>query len=531
MATKYIFVTGGVVSSLGKGITAASLGRLLKTRGLKVALQKFDPYINVDPGLMSPYQHGEVFVTEGGKETDLDLGHYERFIDVNLANSSSVTAGQIYWMVINKERQGDYKGGTVQVIPHVTNQIKREVFNVSREMESEPDVVITEIGGTVGDIEGQPFLEAIRQIRTEMGAENCLYIHVTLVPYIRASGELKTKPTQHSVKELRSIGIQPDIIVCRSEAPLDDELKRKIGLFCNVQPDCVVQNLDAETLYEIPLLLHKEGLDDIVCRKLKLDCGEADIREWSELVDRHKNLHKKVTVALVGRYIKLRDAYLSDAEALVHGGIANDAEVDIRWVAAQDITPDTVESILGDCQGVLLPSDFSSHGAEGKLLAAEYARKNGLAFLGIGMGMHMALAGYGENVVGIPGIQSAQVDPDTTSPIAKLSREDADPQDKSLFRLGAEPVKLIPGTRIYEAYGAEDIKERHRCKYELDEETIGRLKGVVISGRQPEKGFIEAVELENHPWFVGVQYEPQFLSRPNRAHPLFREFIAAALKK
>ncbi|HQO43906.1 MAG TPA: CTP synthase, partial [Bacillota bacterium] len=453
--TKYIFITGGVVSSLGKGITAASLGRLLKSRGLKVSLQKMDPYLNIDPGTMSPYQHGEVFVTDDGAETDLDLGHYERFTDTNLTKNSNVTTGKIYWTVISKERKGDYLGGTVQVIPHITNEIKSRIYRVADE--SNPDVVITEIGGTVGDIESLPFLEAIRQIRYEVDRENVLFIHVTLVPYLSKAGELKTKPTQHSVKELRSIGIQPDIIVCRTEKPISGEMKDKIGLFCNLDGDSVVQNLDAENLYEVPLLLHNEGLDSLVIKKLGIKCGEAELSEWAEMVNKIKNLKNKVTIALVGKYTELHDAYMSVAEALKHAGIANDSEIEIKWVHSGDILESNVKEYLDGADGVLVPGGFGNRGIEGKILVARYARENGIPYFGICLGMQVAVIEYARNVVGLEAAHSTELDENTPYGVIHLMPEQEGIDEKGgTMRLGLYPCKVAEGTKAFEAYG-EDL--------------------------------------------------------------------------
>jgi CTP synthase len=532
MATKYVFVTGGVASSLGKGITAASLGRLLKSRGLKVSIQKFDPYINIDPGTMSPYQHGEVFVTDDGAETDLDLGHYERFIDENLSKNSNVTTGKIYWSVIQKERKGEYLGGTVQVIPHITNEIKQRVFRVAKERDV--DVVITEIGGTVGDIESLPFLEAIRQIKYDVGRDNVCYIHVTLVPYLGKSGELKTKPTQHSVKELRSIGIQPDIIVCRSEKPISPEMKDKIGLFCNVDGEAVIQNLDAETLYEVPLLLHKEGLDELVVKKLGLKCGKADLNEWTELVNKVKNLSGRVKIALVGKYVELRDAYMSVAEALKHAGIANDCEVDIDWINACDVTEENYIDILKDADGILVPGGFGDRGIEGKVLAIKYARENNVPFLGICLGMQLSVIEFARHVVGLEGANSAEIDPETKYPVIDLMPEQRDVDEKGgTMRLGIYPCKLKENTFAFNAYKDEVIYERHRHRYEFNNEFRKQItsNGMILSGTSPDDRLVEIVEIPNHKWFVGVQFHPEFKSRPNRCHPLFRDFIRASLEK
>ncbi|WP_069650536.1 CTP synthase [Caloranaerobacter ferrireducens] len=530
MPTKYIFITGGVVSSLGKGITAASLGQLLKSRGLKVTIQKFDPYINIDPGTMSPYQHGEVFVTDDGAETDLDLGHYERFIDINLSKNSNVTTGKIYWSVIKKERKGDYLGGTVQVIPHITNEIKERVFRVAKE--KEVDVVITEIGGTVGDIESLPFLEAIRQIKYDVGRENVMYIHVTLVPYLAKAGELKTKPTQHSVKELRSIGIQPDVIVCRTEKPLTQEIKQKIGLFCNLDHNNVVQNLDAETLYEVPLMLEKEGLPQMVIKHLGLECSEPDLTEWKEIVDRLKNPKGKVKIALVGKYVELKDAYISVAEALRHAGIANEVEIDIDWIHSEQIDENNCGELLKDADGILVPGGFGDRGIEGKICAIKYARENKIPFLGICLGMQMAVVEFARNVVGLKGAHSSELDPDTKFPVIDIMPEQQDIEEMGgTMRLGLYPCKLADGTKAKEAYKEELVYERHRHRYEFSNEFRNKLveKGLVISGISPDERLVEIIELKDHPWFVASQFHPEFKSRPTRSHPLFREFIRAAI--
>jgi len=529
--TKYIFVTGGVVSSLGKGITAASLGRLLKNRGLKVNMQKIDPYLNIDPGTMSPYQHGEVFVTDDGAETDLDLGHYERFTDINLSKNSSVTTGKIYWAVISKERKGDYLGGTVQVIPHITNEIKSRIYRVGRE--GNPDVVITEIGGTVGDIESLPFLEAIRQIKYEVGSENVLFIHVTLVPYLGKAGELKTKPTQHSVKELRSIGIQPDIIVCRTEKPLSRELKDKIGLFCNIDGNAVVQNIDADTLYAVPLLLNKEGLDTLVVKKLNLQCSEPDLDEWIAMVESIRNPKHKVKIALVGKYVELHDAYLSVAEALGHGGIANETEVEIDWVNSCNVTPDNYKELLKDADGILVPGGFGNRGVEGKILAARYARENKVPYFGICLGMQIAVIEYARNVLGLEKAHSTELDPNTPYGVINLMPEQADIDEMGgTMRLGLYPCKIAENTKAYEAYQDELIFERHRHRYEFNNEYREKMieKGMILSGISPDERLVEIIELKDHPWFVGCQFHPEFKSRPNRPHPLFKDFIKAALE-
>lgn len=527
--TKYIFVTGGVVSSLGKGITAASLGRLLKNRGLKVSIQKFDPYINVDPGTMSPYQHGEVFVTDDGAETDLDLGHYERFIDENLSKNSNVTTGKVYWSVLTKERRGDFLGGTVQVIPHITNELKDRVYRVAKE--KDVDVVITEIGGTVGDIESLPFLEAIRQIKGEVGASNTCYIHVTLVPYLHKAGELKTKPTQHSVKELRSIGIQPDIIVCRSEKELSKDLRNKIGLFCNVDGDSVIQNLDARNLYEVPLMLHKEGLDNIVCEKLGLKCKDADNSEWISMVDNIMSLSKEVTIALVGKYVELHDAYISVVESLNHGGYANNASVKIKWVNSVDVTRENVNEMLNGVDGVLVPGGFGDRGIEGKIEATRWARENKIPFFGICLGMQCAVIEFARDVLHYEGAHSSEIDPETKYPVIDLMPEQKDIDDKGgTMRLGLYACKLYGDTNAEKAYNEQVIYERHRHRYEFNNEYRKEIveKGMVLAGTSPDERLVEIVEVKDHPWFVGVQFHPEFKSRPNRPHPLFRDFIKAA---
>ncbi len=532
MSTKYIFITGGVVSSLGKGITAASLGQLLKSRGLKVTIQKFDPYINVDPGTMSPYQHGEVFVTDDGAETDLDLGHYERFIDINLNKYSNVTTGKIYWSVLNKERKGDYLGATVQVIPHITNEIKDRVFRVSRD--SNPDVVITEIGGTVGDIESLPFLEAIRQIKYDVGKENIMYIHVTLIPYLGKAGELKTKPTQHSVKQLREIGIQPDVIVCRTEKSISDEIKDKIGLFCNLDPNNVVQNLDADTLYEVPLLLEEEGLPQIVCRRLNLSCDAPDLTEWKNIVDIEKNPKANVKIALVGKYVELKDAYLSVAESLKHAGIAAEAKVEIDWVQSEHLNENNVEDLLMDADGILVPGGFGDRGVEGKILAAKYARENKVPFLGICLGMQLAVVEFARNVAGLNDAHSSELAPETTNPVIDLMPEQKDIEDLGgTMRLGIYPCKIYEGTKAHEAFGEDLIYERHRHRYEFNNHFRELLteKGLIISGISPDERLVEIIELKDHPWYVAGQFHPEFKSRPTRPHPMFREFIKAAIKE
>lgn len=528
---KFIFVTGGVTSSLGKGITAASLGRLLKSRGLEVAIQKFDPYINIDPGTMSPYQHGEVFVTDDGAETDLDLGHYERFVDISLTKDSNVTTGKVYWSVITKERRGDYLGGTVQVIPHITNEIKDRIYQVARD--SDPDVVITEIGGTVGDIESLPFLEAIRQLKSDIGRDNVMYIHVTLVPFLRAPGEAKTKPTQHSVKELRSIGIQPDVIVCRSERPLSREMEEKIALFCDIDKDAVIQAIDADTIYEVPLTLEKEGLDDIVVERLALQCGPAKLEDWRELVIKCKNPKNKVCIALVGKYVGLADAYLSVAEALRHAGIHHETQIEIRWVYSAEVTADNVADKLAGVDGILVPGGFGDRGIEGKIVSAQYARVNSIPYLGLCLGMQLAVVEFARHVCGMEGANSSEFDPQTPYPVIDLLPEQKGIEDLGgTMRLGAYPCKLTPGSRAYRAYEADIIDERHRHRYELNNEFRERLSaaGLAVSGTSPDGRLVEVIELADHPWFVASQFHPEFKSRPNRPHPLFRDFVGAALR-
>lgn len=530
MATKYIFVTGGVVSSLGKGITAASLGRLLKNRGLKVTIQKFDPYINVDPGTMSPYQHGEVYVTDDGAETDLDLGHYERFIDINLNQYSNVTTGKVYSTVIRKERRGDYLGGTVQVIPHVTNEIKERIFRAGKETSA--DVVITEIGGTVGDIESLPFLEAIRQIKSDIGVENVMYLHCTLVPYLKAAGEMKTKPTQHSVKELRSIGIQPNVIVARTEMPISEEMKNKIALFCDINPKAVIEARDADTLYEVPLHLQKQHLDQIVCDHLHLETQEAEMTEWKALVDKVLNLSGKTTIAIVGKYVALQDAYISIVEALRHAGYAFDTEVDIKWIASEDVSAENAREWFNDIDGILVPYGFGTRGTEGKIETIRYARENNVPFLGICLGMQLASVEYARNVLGWDDAHSAEIDPNTTHPVIDLLPEQKDIEDLGgTLRLGLSPCKLKEGTKAWEAYKEPIIYERHRHRYEFNNQFREEMEkaGFVFSGTSPDGRLIEIVELKDHPWFVASQFHPEFVSRPTRPEPLFREFVKASI--
>lgn len=534
--TKYIFVTGGVVSSLGKGITAASLGRLLKSRGYRVTIQKFDPYINIDPGTMSPYQHGEVFVTDDGAETDLDLGHYERFIDINLSKNSNMTTGKIYQSVINKERRGDYLGGTVQVIPHITNEIKERVFRVGQQ--DNADFVITEIGGTVGDIESLPFLEAIRQVKKDVGKNDVLYIHVTLVPYISAAGELKTKPTQHSVKELRSIGISPDIIVCRSEKPISKEMREKMAMFCDVDPDAVIQNLTARSIYEVPMLMEEQGLDTIVLRKLAMEDKPKDMQGWHDMVARIlKKYDKKVTIAVVGKYVALQDAYISITESLRHAAVANEAELDIHWVNAEEIEADDTDmaKVMAGVDGILVPGGFGNRGIEGKIKAIQYAREHKIPFFGICLGMQCAVIEFARHVCGMADANSSEFNPNSTHPVIDLMPEQLDVEDLGgTMRLGLYPCKVYPDTLTSKAYNAELIYERHRHRYEFNnafrEEIVG--KGLVLGGTLPNGRLVEIVELpeSEHPWFLGAQFHPEFKSRPTNPHPLFREFVGAAVK-
>ena len=534
---KYIFVTGGVVSSLGKGITAASLGRLLKSRGYRVTIQKFDPYINVDPGTMSPYQHGEVFVTEDGGETDLDLGHYERFIDINLGKSSNVTAGKIYLSVINKERKGEYLGSTVQVIPHITNEIKERVYRVGRE--DNADIVITEIGGTVGDIESQPFLEAIRQVKKEVGKNDVLYLHVTLVPYIAAAGELKTKPTQHSVKELRGIGISPDIIVCRTEKELSREMKEKLALFCDIDYEAVIQNRTASSIYQVPLMLEEEGLDRIVLEKLGLEEGEKDMAEWRSMVKRiEESKPHAVKIAIVGKYVELQDAYMSVTEAVRHAGIAHNANVDIHWVNSETIEAagTDLNEVFAGVDGILVPGGFGDRGVEGKIKAIQYARENKVPYFGLCLGMQCAVIEYARHACNMEGAHSTEFNPQTAWPVIDLMPDQVNVEEKGgTMRLGVYPCKVYPGTLTEAAYGDEIIYERHRHRFEFNNAFREKLTecGLVIGGTLPNGRLVEIVELPKsvHPWFVGTQFHPEFKSRPTNPHPLFRDFVAAALKR
>ncbi|MDO4730620.1 MAG: CTP synthase [Clostridia bacterium] len=530
--TKYIFVTGGVVSGLGKGITAASLGRLLKSRGLKVAAQKLDPYINIDPGTMSPYQHGEVFVTEDGAETDLDLGHYERFIDENLNKYSNLTTGKVYWNVLTKERKGEYLGNTVQVIPHITNEIKSFIYSVGKQTAA--DVVITEIGGTVGDIESQPFLEAIRQVSLEVGIENCIFIHVTLIPYLKSSGEHKSKPAQHSVKELRSIGINPNIIIARCDEPLNKDIINKISLFCNVKPNCVIENLTVPILYEAPLMLERQHLSDIVCKELNLKCDDCDLSGWLKMLDMIDKRNKKVKIAIVGKYVQLHDAYLSVAEALRHGGFEESAIVDIKWVNSEMLTDATVKEEFIDCDGILVPGGFGDRGIEGKICAAKYARENNMPFLGICLGMHIAVIEFARNVLNIKDANSREFAPCGENCVIDLMPDQKDIDDKGgTMRLGSYPCVIKENTMLHNAYGKSSINERHRHRYEFNNNYRDALQknGMILSGLSPDQRLVEAVEIANHKFFVAVQYHPEFKSRPNHAHPLFRKFVEMCIKK
>lgn len=531
MAVKYVFVTGGVVSGLGKGITAASLGRLLKARGYKVTMQKFDPYINIDPGTMNPIQHGEVFVTEDGTETDLDLGHYERFIDENLDKNSNVTTGKVYWSVLQKERRGDYGGGTVQVIPHITNEIKSRFYRNFTDKETR--IAIIEVGGTVGDIESQPFLESIRQFQHEVGRDNAILIHVTLIPYLRASQEMKTKPTQASVKELQGMGIWPDIIVCRSEYPLDQGLKDKIALFCNVPNNHVLQNLDVEYLYEAPLAMEKERLAQVACECLNLECPEPDLTDWKLMVESLRTPTDEVTIALVGKYTQLHDAYISVVEALKHGGISNRCVVDLKWVDSETVTADNAAEILKNVNGILVPGGFGDRGIEGMLHAIRYARENKIPYLGLCLGMQLSIVEFARNVIGYNDAHSIELDPSTTHPVIALMPDQSDVEDiGGTLRLGSYPCVLDKNSKARELYGEDTIHERHRHRYEVnnDYRTVLTEHGMKLSGLSPDGRIIEMCELSEHPFFVATQAHPELKSRPNRPHPLFRGFVAAALK-
>jgi CTP synthase len=531
VATKYVFITGGVASSLGKGITAASLGRLLKARGYSVVIQKFDPYLNVDPGTMNPYQHGEVFVTEDGAETDLDLGHYERFVDENLSRFSSVTSGKVYFSVLRREREGGYDGGTVQVIPHITNEIKDKIYRVAENR----DVVITEIGGTVGDIEGQPFLEAIRQFQWEVDPEDRLFIHVTLIPFLKASQELKTKPTQHSVKLLQSQGIQPGMLVLRSDYPIPADMRAKLALFCNLPAKYIIQNLDAESIYQVPLMLEREQFADKVCQALKLESRKPQLDDWKELVERYQKPEHPVTIALVGKYIQLHDAYLSVAEALAHGGIAHRTRVHIKWVLADTLSgPEAdLDEALRDADGIVVPGGFGIRGIEGKMAAARYAREHGIPYLGLCLGMQVAVIELARNVAGLDGANSAEFDPETPYPVIDLMPgQQGLEQTGGTMRLGRYDCRLMPGTKTRALYGTQDIVERHRHRYEFNAKYLPQLTaaGMLVAGVNPDRDLVEAIELKDHPFFVGVQFHPEFKSRPNRPHPLFAGLVQAALE-
>ena len=531
MAVKYVFVTGGVVSGLGKGITAASLGRLLKMRGYQVTMQKFDPYINIDPGTMNPIQHGEVFVTDDGAETDLDLGHYERFIDESLTKQSNVTTGKVYWSVLSKERRGDYGGGTVQVIPHITNELKSRFYR--NDGCKDTQIAIIEVGGTVGDIESQPFLEAIRQFQLDIGKENAIIIHVTLVPYLRTSEELKSKPTQQSVKELQGMGIQPDMVVCRTEIPLDKSIRDKISLFCNIPTNHVIQNLDVETLYEVPLAMEEEGLAQIACKCLHLDCPEPEIEEWQHMVDNIKNIKKDVTVALVGKYTALHDAYISVVEALKHGGYAHKVNVEIKWVDSEEVTDATVDDFLKDVSGIIVPGGFGERGTEGIIRSIQYARENAVPYLGLCLGMQLGIVEFARHVIGWNDAHSAELDPSTTHPVIHLMPDQDGVEDiGGTLRLGSYPCTLRKDSKAFELYGSEEIKERHRHRYEVNNYYRDDLEkhGMMLSGLSPDNRIVEMMEIPSHPWYVATQAHPEFKSRPNRPHPLFKGFVGAALE-
>lgn len=532
MAVKYVFVTGGVVSGLGKGITAASLGRLLKARGYTVTMQKFDPYINIDPGTMNPVQHGEVFVTDDGAETDLDLGHYERFIDENLTKNSNVTTGKIYWSVLLKERRGDFGGGTVQVIPHITNEIKSRFYR--NPAASNTEIAIIEVGGTVGDIESQPFLEAIRQFQHEKGAENVILIHVTLIPYLKASQEMKTKPTQASVKELQGMGIQPDIIVCRSEYPLGPDIKDKISLFCNLPSERVLQNLDVEYLYEAPLAMEKEHLAQAVCGCLHLDCPAPDLSDWTEMVDKLKHPTQEVNIALVGKYIQLHDAYISVVEALKHGGIYSHTTVNIKWIDSETVTGENAEEIFRDVQGIIVPGGFGDRGIEGKIESIRYARTHEIPFLGLCLGMQLSIVEFARHVVGYRDADSMELNPNTTHPVIHIMPDQIGVKDiGGTLRLGSYPCILNKDSKAFRLYGKEQIEERHRHRYEVnnDYREVLEKNGMLLSGLSPDGRIVEMIEIPEHPWFIATQAHPELKSRPNRPHPLFRGFIEAALEK
>lgn len=530
---KYIFITGGVVSGLGKGITAASLGRLLKSRGLKVTAQKLDPYLNVDPGTMNPVQHGEVFVTDDGAETDLDLGHYERFIDESLSQNSNLTSGRVYWKVISDERKGVYGGQTIQIIPHVTNEIKRYI---SRNAETGADVCLVEIGGTIGDIESQPFLEAIRQFAVEYGRENCVFIHVTLVPYLAASDELKSKPTQHSVKEMLALGIQPDIIVCRTEHPLTDDIKNKIALFCNVSKECVIENNNCDILYAVPMMLKEQKMDEVVMKKLGIDAPNQDLSDWEEMLYALRNPKQTVKIALVGKYVELHDSYISVNEALKHGGISTMSAVDIHWIDSESLEADSanLDEILGDMDGILVPGGFGSRGIEGKILAANYARTHGIPYLGICLGMQIAIIEFARNVLNMQGANSAEINPETPFPLIDILPEKKNISDLGgTLRLGQYPCILNEKSKSYQLYGEKEIFERHRHRYEVNNDYRDSLLqgGMIFAGTSPDNHIVEMIELPDHPWFVACQFHPEFKSRPNKPHPLFRGFVTAAAER
>lgn len=529
---KYIFITGGVVSGLGKGITAASLGRLLKSRGLKVTAQKLDPYLNVDPGTMNPVQHGEVFVTDDGAETDLDLGHYERFIDESLSQNSNLTSGRVYWKVISDERKGVYGGQTIQIIPHITNEIKNYI---RRNEDTGADVCLVEIGGTIGDIESQPFLEAIRQFACDYGRENCVFIHVTLVPYLAASDELKSKPTQHSVKEMLSIGIQPDIIVCRTEHPLTEEIKRKISLFCNVGEDCVIENNNCDILYAVPMMLKEQKMDEVVLRKLGIDAPNQDLSDWEEMLFALRNPKQTVKIAMVGKYVELHDSYISVNEALKHGGIATRSAVDIDWIDSESLEADGVDldEVFKGVDGILVPGGFGSRGIEGKILACNYARTHNIPYLGICLGMQIAIIEFARNVLGLDGANSAEIDSETRYPVIDFLPEKKNLTDLGgTLRLGKYPCVLNPESKSYELYGEDEIWERHRHRYEVNNKFRDALlsHGMIFAGTSPNNHIVEMIEIPEHPWFVACQFHPEFKSRPNKPHPLFRGFVTASYK-
>lgn len=529
MNTKYIFITGGVVSGLGKGITAASLGRLLKSRGLTVTAQKLDPYLNVDPGTMNPVQHGEVFVTDDGAETDLDLGHYERFIDVSLTQNSNLTSGRVFWNVITDERKGVYGGQTIQIIPHVTNEIKKYVRSNA---DTGADICLVEIGGTVGDIESQPFVEAIRQFAVEVGRENCLFIHVTLVPYLAASDELKSKPTQHSVKEMLSMGIHPDIIVCRTEHSLTRDIRRKISMFCNVDEECVIENNNCDILYAVPMMLKEQRMDEVVLKKLGIEAPNQDLEDWEQMLYALRNPVQTVKIAMVGKYVELHDSYISVNEALKHGGIATHSAVDIRWIDSESLEGDAdLDGILGDMDGILVPGGFGSRGIEGKIRACNYARTHGIPYLGICLGMQIAIIEFARNVLGLEGANSAEINPDTKYPVIDILPEQKGVTDMGgTMRLGQYPCALNPQSKAYQLYGEPLIYERHRHRYEVNNDYRDRLSdgGMIFAGTSPDNHIVEMVEIPDHPWFVAGQFHPEFKSRPNKPHPLFRGFVTAA---